>query len=264
MEGDSLKILWRVLAPGNLMVIGTVVVALLMLLRHQRAATLTVILIAGLEVLLVTVPVGSLLVQRLEQRFAMPDLPPTIDGIVVLGGSELPTITYDRGAPSFNDGSERLISFMELARRYPAARLIFSGGSTSFATPELADSVTARMLFQQLGFDIGRVEWEERSRNTFEGIRNSLGIARPKPGETWLLITSARHMPRAMGVAEHLGFSLIAYPVDYQTTRKLDAPGQFSAALGVLELAVREWGSLLLYRLAGRTDCLLPCGTHGN
>ena len=79
-------------------------------------------------------------------------------------------------------------------------------------------------MLERLGLAAGRVIYEERSRNTSENAEFSLAIARPQPGETWLLITSAFHMSRAVGSFRRAGWNVVPYPVDFRpmgTTRRL-------------------------------------------
>lgn len=106
-----------------------------------------------------------------------------------------------------------------------------------------------------------RLILEERSRNTRENARFSAELANPKPGERWLLVTSAWHMPRAVGCFRRAGFPVTAYPVDYRTAGPRDAT-RFNtfASDGLLEfdLAVKEWIGLVAYKLAGYTDAWMP------
>ena len=71
-----------------------------------------------------------------------------------------------------------------------------------------------------------RLTLEDRSRNTIENAVYSKALAQPKPGERWLLVTSALHMPRAMGAFRQAGFAVEAYPVDYQTNGWRDMLGR--------------------------------------
>ena len=119
--------------------------------------------------------------------------------------------------------------------------------------------MTAKKLFEELGLPIERVEFEEQARNTYEnGVFTHL-LVEPKGGERWVLVTSAFHMPRAVGVWRKLGWEIIPYPVDYRVN-----PGSLSisidpaGSLQSLSLGLREWGSLLLYRMMGRTEEVFP------
>jgi uncharacterized SAM-binding protein YcdF (DUF218 family) len=86
-------------------------------------------------------------------------------------------------------------------------------------------------------------------------------IANAKPGERWLLVTSAYHMPRAIAAFRAAGFPIEAYPVDWRTRGAIDAVRPFASlgdGLRRTDTAVREWVGLVAYRLAGKTAELLP------
>ena len=121
--------------------------------------------------------------------------------------------------------------------------------------PKLAEPETtvARAIFGQLGLPANRVLYENRARDTWENFVYSRALAKPKPGETWLLVTSAYHLPRAMAVARRLGWTMQPWPSDYETVPKPGWLGaNFAANLGRLDLAAHEWVGLIAYRVAGR------------
>jgi uncharacterized SAM-binding protein YcdF (DUF218 family) len=102
---------------------------------------------------------------------------------------------------------------------------------------------------------------ENRSRNTAENAAFSKALVAPKPGERWLLVTSAMHMPRAIGAFREAGFPVEAYPVDYQTNGWQDLRnvfGSLSGGLGQLDGALHEWIGLIAYRLTGKSSALFP------
>lgn len=68
-----------------------------------------------------------------------------------------------------------------------------------------------------MGLDQNRITYEPEARNTFENAALTYRKLQPGPNEVWLLVTSAQHMPRAVGVFRKIGWALIPYPVDYQT-----------------------------------------------
>ena len=111
-----------------------------------------------------------------------------------------------------------------------------------------------------LGLDVSRVTFERESRNTAENARYSRELVKPQSGETWILITSANHMPRAVGCFQRVGWNVLPYPVDYQTS---GAAGfrlgfNFGARLNNLNRATHEWIGLIAYRLLDRTTALVP------
>ena len=62
-----------------------------------------------------------------------------------------------------------------------------------------------------------------KSRNTVENAVFSMDLAKPQPGERWLLVTSGYHMPRAIGIFRRAGFAVEPYPVDWRTRGPEDA-----------------------------------------
>ena len=80
------------------------------------------------------------------------------------------------------------------------------------------------------------------------------------PGDTWILVTSAFHMPRAIGAFRHTGWNVVPYPVDYRRgARSEDTSGRnLGHGLQTLNVALREWLGLALYYADGRIDRLLP------
>jgi uncharacterized SAM-binding protein YcdF (DUF218 family) len=180
----------------------------------------------------------------------------------VLGGGIDAYTSATRGDPlELNDAGDRVMALIELARRFPDIRLVFSGGAGAVGGEAgvEADEITTKIA--RYGVDPARLVSENRSRTTAENATMTRDLLKPRPGERWLLVTSAWHMPRAVGCFRKAGFSVEPYPVDYRTA----GAGGFlwpyaaaSAGLTRLDLAVKEWTGLLAYRLTGRTDALLP------
>jgi len=252
------KLAWAVLAPGNLLLI-LILAGLAAALAGWRSLGLSLCLLAALALLAIAVlPLGTWLARPLEERHPPPDLADVrIDGIIVLGGASLPALTADRGAPQVNMAAERLIAFVALARQNPAARLVFAGGHGSLVAPPMSEADVARQVFAKLGLANERVLFEDRSRNTHENAVLARVLAQPQPGETWLLVTSALHMPRAVQVFAAQDWPVLPYPVDYLTPARdggLFGGWRFDLAghLVVLNAAMREWIGLAAYRLLGR------------
>lgn len=257
------KLLWAPLAPGSLM--------FLALLGawwwHRRRPALSRALI--LLPLLFLAALGSLPLLHwaaapLEQRFPPLPAPEKVDGIVVLGGAlDLPNTT-DLRQPALNGAAERMTAAVALMRRYPGARLLFTGGSGLLRNHGYSEAQVARALFESLGVDPARTLYEDQSRNTWENALYSRKLVDPKAGETWLLVTSAWHMPRAVGCFRKAGWAVVPYPVDYLGNNRemfdFDASGAFAG----LDIIAHEWSGLLVYRAMGRTDALFPAPTIRN
>lgn len=204
-------------------------------------------------------PLHEWLMRPLEEYFPVSKLPAHVDGVIVLGGAEEPELMATNGWPELNGSADRLIGFVALARQYPGARLVFTGGAATRRDDwEVSEADVAAAVFARLGLDLGRVTFEKASRNTAENARLSHALIQPKPEENWLLVTSARHMPRAINTFRAAGWPVIPYPVDFRSGRI----GEFSFSplqrLAGVNLAAREWGGLLWYRIRGWTSELLP------
>lgn len=214
-------------------------------------ATLTIFLAVAIF------PLGELLIRPLEAAYP-PIVPPgQVDGIIVLGGAEDQRGTAFWGQPQLSEAAERITGAAALALRFPEAQLVFSGGSG-----RLRDAIggandlpsVATDLFTALGIAKERIVWEKQSRNTTENARYSFDRVKPAPGETWVLVTSAFHMGRAMRSFEAAGWREIApYPVDYRSGDFLRGIGwSFPANIELLNIAVKEWVGRFVYGISGR------------
>ncbi|MBG0809814.1 YdcF family protein [Methylosinus sp. H3A] len=212
-------------------------------------------------------PLAIYLALPLENRFARPaaDMPAP-GGIIVLGGAFDENISMARGGVAFNDSAERLTATVELSRRYPQARILFSGGSSSLRGSPFSEAQVAGRFLEQMGVDPARIILEDKSRNTFENAVYSRELASPRPGEPWLLVTSAMHMPRSVGIFRRVGFPAIPYPVAYHTRGSwMDISLHKNAPemLRLVDLTAHEWIGLLAYWLTGKTDALFPAPEAG-
>lgn len=263
------KILLYIVMPGFWVPAILITGALLLWTRWQRLGRGMVSGMAAFLTLLTVVPVEVWLIEILEDRFPqVRKIDHPVDGIIVLGGSIRQLITAYRGQPSLTSGAERLTEFIVLARRYPEAKLVFSGGSALITQPEVKEWKTAYQFFNEMGLDINRIIFEKDSRNTNDNAINTYRLVKPGKGERWLLITSAMHMPRSVGVFRKAGWDPVPFPVDYQTYGSAQKQLRFNLGSGLkgLSLFWREWLGLLVYRVLGRTDDFLPAPrvTSGN
>lgn len=255
------KALWLAVNPGNLLLLLLIVaVALLFTKRRHIWGRRLAALITALLIVLSTLPLGRWLIVPLETRFPAPELPGKVDGIVVLSGFVDVISSHKTGRVVVGAGIDRLFALMELAKHYPEARIVFTGGSGSPFHPEAREAPMVEKLLKRLSFDTSRVLFEDRSRNTHENAVFSAELAKPKPGENWLLVTSATHMPRAMGCFRRQGWPIQAWPVDFKTDGNYEFFIDFNMAgrLGSLGAAIHEWLGLVSYYLMGRSDDLFP------
>jgi uncharacterized SAM-binding protein YcdF (DUF218 family) len=147
-----------------------------------------------------------------------------------------------------------------LARAHPSARVAFSGGPMPNRPdgPSEADPVNALAL--TLGVADGRILYESRSRTTWENALLSRDLLHPMPGETWVLVTSATHMPRAIGAFRAAGWTVVADPVGYKSFADAGHRGArgFGERLALIDTATHEWLGLAYYRLRGRSSAWFP------
>ncbi len=256
------KILWIVAAPTNLLLLAAAAgLAAAALTRFRRAGLwLAGIAVAGLLILGAS-PAATLLVRPLEDRFPQiaADDPRPVDGIVVLGGA----IGFGRGQVAFNEAASRMTEALALARRHSQARIVFTGGHAEIVrTDDLSEADAARVFFRNAGIDDARLTFEGQSRNTRENAVFTARMVVPKSGERWLLVTSAYHMPRAIGCFRAAGFRAEAYPVDYRSEGTAadyrTISRSFADGLRLADLATKEWIGLVAYRMAGYIPDVLP------
>lgn len=247
------KLIWLVLQPSNLLLLALIAMTLLGWNR-LLLATLCLVLLAT------ALPVGHWLTRPLEDRFTRPAaVPENLTGIIVLGGAQLSHIGVTRDVLATNESAERLIEAAGIALRHPEARLVFSGGSGRVLSPDTLERNVNERLVAMLDLDESRVVYEDRSRNTWENALFSKELVEPRPDETWLLVTSAAHMPRAIGIFRKLDWPVVPWPVDYQTTGDdLELQVGVGQRLDEIDYGMREWVGLAAYRLMGRTETLFP------
>ncbi len=244
------KLFWFLFAPSHFIAWGILAAAVLLFLRRERLARWCAITSGALLLCLGVLPLSVWIIKPLEDIYPRPAWPARVDGILVLGGGLDAVILNSRGVVAENYAMSRMVAAFEVARRYPTARVYFAGGSWNALGDKNAESVAAEHVFGQMGLPSGRLVLEGKSRNTWENFQFSKAAAKPRPGEVWLLATSAYHMPRAMWVAQHAGWKMVPWPTDYLTARK--GHYAFGDILGNLEhtdRGLKEWLGLLAYRL---------------
>lgn len=242
---------------GILLVTGTA----LLWTRWHRAGRVVLTGTVGFIALITIFPAGEYLVEKLENRFPpVRQLSAPITGIVVLGGSVHQGLTQARGQPALKEGAERLTEAVYLSRKFPEAKIVFTGGSGSVLYPDLKEAETAKLFFARMGLPPDRLVFESESRNTWENALLTKKLLQPDKNERWVLITSASHMPRSIGVFRKIGWNIIPYPVDYGTYGDGDyrLGTNFVGGIADFSFGLREWLGLAVYRLLGRSDEFFP------
>jgi uncharacterized SAM-binding protein YcdF (DUF218 family) len=170
---------------------------------------------------------AAILLPPLENRFELPTVadPGSIAGVIALGG-----------------GEDRLSESARLARSWPHVRLLVTGaGATEDVLRTIGNVARDRVIV------------DEAARNTHENAAHSAAILSRLPDRSnhagrWLVVTSASHMPRAIGAFRNAGIDVEAWPVDR---------GQTNARVRIAT-ACHEWLGLGWYWLSGWSSSMFP------
>ena len=255
------KVLWFIAQPMSIILLLLILGVMLGALKSRRTA-----LVVHLSVVLVIVvmgytTLGAVLIQPLENRFPRPSgLPENIGAILVLGGATSSDVSRARDVSELNAAGDRMTEALVLARIYPDAPIIFSGGIGSLTGGAEKEADTARRFFLSQGISTERLILEGEARNTAENASLTESLLADYSGPA-LLVTSAFHMPRSMGLFRAENIEIIPWPVDYRSTGTEtfrfvfgDAAENFSLAT----TAMREWIGLVAYSATGRISEVLP------
>lgn len=246
--------------PAVLLAIFVLLSGLAALLRRRRLCAASLALAAVLVIGFAILPVAAWLAVPLETRFATDlPLPDRVDGIIALGGSERVERAAAWRKPELSD-PEPVAVLIQLAGRYPDAKLVFSGGQHAADDRAITEATVARDFIAQVGADLPAIIYEDRSRNTVENAEMARDLVKPKPGERWVLITEAISMPRAVGVFRRAGWTVIPFPAGHLTNGKVGNFFSFDPLGGMAlgAIALHEWTGLFVYRFLGYTDDIFP------
>lgn len=255
------KVLWPLLNPGNVLLLLICAAAVLSMTRWARWGRRVLWVAAVFAILLWSLPIGRVMIVTLENRFPVArELPVKVDGIIVLGGVANQFVTKARGQLALGGAVERLTEAAVLARRHPEARVVFTGGSGSLLRPDVKEAEAIRPFLHTIGLDADRVTLENESRNTWENAVLTRDLVKPKPGETWVLVTSAFHMPRSVGCFRKAGWTVLPYPVDFMTagTESFSPHFNLGSGIGMFNGGFHEWVGLFSYWMMDRTDSPFP------
>ncbi len=259
------KLLWFIAQPSNLVVtallLGLLLAARTRFTRAGRRLTWVGffgLLLGGFS------PLANLVTLPLEERFPVPAIAAgnrAYAGIIVLGGAEVGDISIARGQLSLNEAAERVSEGARLAHLMPATRIVFTGGAGGFIVDGVPGAPAVVAFWRSVGIAANRIVLEDKSRSTWENAALTHQLLKPAAKQRFLLVTTAHHMPRAMGAFRRAGFDVVAYPVDFRTAGRSDAVkffGAFPKGLRRLDDTTKEWVGLVAYRLLDRSTALFP------
>jgi uncharacterized SAM-binding protein YcdF (DUF218 family) len=207
-------------------------------------------------------PVNALM-HNLENQNPPPDPSASLAhyaGVVVLGGALSPSRLWQRpGQIALNGAAERMTVPVGLLQRNPHLKLLFTGGEGDLVRGELTEADRAKIFFDSMGVDASRVIYESRSRTTYDNAVLSARLPGVDIRQRWLLLTTAAHMPRSLGVFRKAGWNVTPYSVDYRTSEGTDWTSwddwvDFSFTDGVMQwhYALHEIIGYWAYRLTGK------------
>jgi uncharacterized SAM-binding protein YcdF (DUF218 family) len=245
MEFAAAKIFWLLVAPTNLIGICMVLAMISRLCRWWKGidfffgTAFLLFLVFGI------IPTGPSLLAHLETQYQRPAaLPDKVDGVIILGGAFDTYLSNIYGQPVLNDGVERVLDGVMIARHYKDSTLVFSGGSGRLTHRQRTEAEDAAVFLKNYPDLKDRIKFEGQSRNTWQNASMTKNMVEPKEGETWVLVTSAYHMPRAVEMFKKAGWPQMAlWPTDYRTKGKMDFMPHKLDILGNLyqsHLALRE------------------------
>lgn len=252
---------WFFLKPSHLLIF-LLLVGIILIWRNRRKAgliTLTSCLILYLLVMFGTLT--NWLLDPLEQRFSLysNDLSQSpYAGIIVLAGSEQLRYSTKHKQVTLNGAAERLIMAAKLARQFPDMPVIHSGGARTQGG--LSETDIARQFFKEAGIDLNRIRFDSQSYNTHSNAVETKKLIDPNEKRPWLLVTSAFHMPRAVGAFRKAGIKIQPYPVDYRSDHSGNwfKPPNAGRNLAKLDYAAHEWLGLLTYYITDHSEALFP------
>ncbi|WP_367115345.1 YdcF family protein [Devosia sp.] len=255
------RIFWLLIQPLSLVVLLLIAGFGLSWLRRRWISRTLV----GVALLMLSVGAfttfGYAVITPLEDRFVRPVEPAHVDGIVVLGGGLEGEVNSVRGGWELNRSGDRLVEALRLALRHPEAKVLVAAGPPALAPQQEPEAMAAQRFFTAFGITGDRIILDEKSRNTEENAIFAKELAGPTEGQTWLLVTSAFHMPRSVGLFRKAGFAVVPWPADYLASGAEGLrfkPDQPSENIAVATIALREWTGLVGYYLTGKIDKVFP------
>lgn len=253
--------MWWFVDPGNVLFLLVLAATLALFLKRVKLAKVFCLGAFLFYFVSGALPTGFYFKSLLENRFPIPhEMPSDISGIIVLGGAVDVYMTQQRGVLSVNGNAERILSLYDLGNKYPDVPLIFTGGSGLLGHDELREANMLKPLLEELVLNPQRLMFEGQSRNTYEnGVYTKAMLPQSGTGP-WILVTSARHMPRSVGVYRKQGIDVLPYPVDFRTGQDVPLMSFMQARIGMafFQGALHEWLGLLAYYLTGKTSEFFP------
>lgn len=191
--------------------------------RHERWTRWAPLASAGVLYVFSIAPVSNALLRHAERSASRTMRSGvTYDAVILLGGVVSHAATATWGEPCYNDNVERLLVTFDLLRTGRARNVVISGGRSNPSDPVVEAEVLGKQL-EDWGIEPSRVILESRARNTHENATESKRIAEEHGFKTLLMVTSARHVERALESFRKAGLDADTLPVDYRSSGRSSA-----------------------------------------
>ena len=195
------KILAPLLNPTNFLFLALII----LFINYYKNKKKIIFKLLTINIFLLSIisflPVGNFGLKYLEKDFLNKESYKNIDNIVVLSGSDY-----------------RLLASVKLGNKYKNTKIYYIGGSSYLINKDANDEINkAKKIYEELNFDMTRVNFVGQSRNTIENFKEieKLNLIDSKT----ILITSSYHMKRSLIISKDFGLKLIPYVVDQKTYR---------------------------------------------
>jgi len=242
-----LDIIKYIIVPSNLIIILLIIALALLLSRRGRSVAIFLFAVGGLiYIFFGNGPVSYWLLGQLEYRYPALNSYEKIeqvDTIVILSGHALPDSYFPISSKVSSSTVFRLVEAIRLWRRISNSKIIISGHDNV--------PVIMKDFLISMGLPKEQIIIEDQANNTYENAIN----VKQKIGETpFVLVTSAGHMPRSMGVFNKIGMNPIPAPTDYMVGKDPMAADFLPTIQHLMysDLAIHEYIGMLWYKLSGR------------
>ena len=255
------RIFWLLAQPLSV-IMACLLLAFLFGFRAKRGWSRFFLVVGGLMLFVTTFTTfGYAIITPLENRFVRAPEPAHIDGVVVLGGGMDGEVNSVRGGWELNRSGDRYVEALRLALAHPEAKVLIAAGPAALALDQEREALAAQRMFTSFGVAADRIILDDNSRNTEENAQFAKQLAGATDGQAWLLVTSAFHMPRSVGLFRMAEFPVMPWPADYLASGAEGwriKPDQPAENVAVATIALREWIGLAGYKITGKIADWFP------
>ena len=251
------KVLSALIYPLNLFFAATIAAVLMRLIGWRRASFAVLVLaLAGLWV--ISTPIFAKWafwqLERLHPPIALADIP-AADVAILLGGVTDPPLA-PRQKADLEAGADRIVHAADLYRAGKVRSIIVSGGAMPWTPAGHKEADIMAGFLEDWGVPRQAILVEPDSRTTYENPARLADLRRRNGFRSALLVTSASHMPRALGVYRKMGLPVEPSSSDVEVTwpasRSVLDWMPASAALELSTRATHEFAGFLVYRWRGQ------------